>query len=285
MPTDTPLMTLGRYRFSVAAAAYEQLSRTVGYRWRWQDRIGRVPARQYLGPGDDTIELRGTVYPGYRGGLGQVDAMRAEAGGGEPLRLVGGTGTVFGLWCITRVRETGRAFLEGGAPRRIDFELSLAYYGRDGDSETVLLGGDTAVGELAAVAPVPQALPAELQLELPSELAGSLPSELPSELAGSLPADLPEGPADGRGGSLGSVYSTLAGGRSPLPSEAGRLRGEVRQLEGRIDLERQARDWLGSLPESAGRAADVARADARIGALEHVLGPPRAAANYVRGLA
>lgn len=133
MPTDARLMALGDYRFSVDTAAYGDLVRTTEYRWARQDRLGRPPARQYLGPGDDTITLKGIVYPAHRGGLGQVDAMRQEAGKGEPLRLVGGTGVVFGLWAVLRVRERGRAFLEGGAARRIDFEVDLAYYGQDSD--------------------------------------------------------------------------------------------------------------------------------------------------------
>ena len=131
MPTE--LMTLGDYRFSIDTAAYDELVRTTEYRWARQDRLGRPPARQYLGPGDDTIDLRGTVLTAHRGGTGQVDAMRAEAGRGEPLRLVSGTGAVFGLWVILRIRETGRVFLEGGVPRRIDFELGLGYYGEDAD--------------------------------------------------------------------------------------------------------------------------------------------------------
>ena len=131
MPTDTQLMRLGEFRFAISTAAYDEITRTAEYRWPRQDRVGRTPSRQFTGPGDDTIELRGTIYPYYRGGLGQVDAMRAEAARGEPLRLVAGTGAVLGLWSILRIRDTGRTFLEGGVPRRIDFDLSLAFYGED----------------------------------------------------------------------------------------------------------------------------------------------------------
>ena len=137
MPTDTRLMALGDYRFSVDTAAYGELVRATEYRWARQDRLGRPPARQYLGPGDDTITLKGIVYPTHRGGLGQVDALREEAGKGEPLRLVGGTGIVFGLWVILRIRETAQAFLAGGAARRQEFEIDLAYYGQDTDGASV----------------------------------------------------------------------------------------------------------------------------------------------------
>ena len=133
MPDDAHLLKLGAYAFSVSTAAYGELSRAQEYRWRRQDRVGRNPARQWLGPGDDTIDLRGTIYPAWRGGLGQLDAMRAEAAKGEPLRLVGGDGKVLGLWVITRIRETGSAHLAGGAPRKVEFQISLAFYGEDGE--------------------------------------------------------------------------------------------------------------------------------------------------------
>ena len=131
MPSE--LMALGDFRFSVDTAAYDELTRTTEYRWERQDRLGRHPARQYLGPGDDTIDLRGTILSTYRGGTGQLDAMRAEAGRGEPLRMVGGTGVVFGLWAIQRIVETGSVFLEGGVARQVEFELQLGYYGEDAD--------------------------------------------------------------------------------------------------------------------------------------------------------
>ena len=134
MPSE--LISLGQFRFSIDTAAYDELSRTTEYRWARQDRLGRNPARQYVGPGDDTISLRGTVLTTYRGGTGQVEAMRAEGSKGEPLRLVSGTGTVFGLWAILRVTETGRAFLEGGLARQVEFEIELGYYGEDGDGAT-----------------------------------------------------------------------------------------------------------------------------------------------------
>ena len=44
-----------------------------------QPTLGRHPARQYVGPGDDTIDVRGTVLPGHRGGTGQLYASAAEA--------------------------------------------------------------------------------------------------------------------------------------------------------------------------------------------------------------
>ena len=130
MPANI-MLALGDYRFSIEAAAYQELVRATEYRWAASARIGRRPARQFVGIGEDTIELRGTVYPHYRGGLGQLAALRAEAGRGVPLPLVSGAGEVMGDWVIERVEETQQEFWADGSPRRQEFRLELAAYGED----------------------------------------------------------------------------------------------------------------------------------------------------------
>ena len=128
MPAEI-MMSLGEYRFSAPTAAYQELTHSTEYRWAAQERLGRLPARQYLGPGDETITLRGVVHPHYKGGLGQIDRMRTEAGRGEPLLLSEGTGRVLGTWVIERIEETRRVLDADGAPRRIEFNLKLTRYG------------------------------------------------------------------------------------------------------------------------------------------------------------
>jgi len=90
--TDVMMMLGLEYQFSLSSSAYQQLRRSTEYRWPVQERLRRRPARQFVGPGNDAIELSGTIYPHYRGGLRQMECMRAVAGQGEPLRLVGRTG-------------------------------------------------------------------------------------------------------------------------------------------------------------------------------------------------
>lgn len=125
------MMVLGSYVFSVDTAAYQTFSRVSSYRWPKQDRLARKPALQFTGPDADTIQLRGTIYPQFRGGLDQIDAMRTEAGKGIPLLLVDGLGHVHGDWSITRIEENQRRHFKHGAPKRIDFAISLTAYGED----------------------------------------------------------------------------------------------------------------------------------------------------------
>lgn len=122
----TPIMMqLGAFQFGINTAAYQGLSRSDEWRWPDQERFGQAPALQYTGPGATTITLDGILYPEWRGGLGQLDAMRAEAGRGKPLVLVDGRGQALGMWVIERVDESQSIFAAGGVARRVEFTLQL----------------------------------------------------------------------------------------------------------------------------------------------------------------
>jgi hypothetical protein len=125
------MMALGSYRFSVRTAAFDALRRSSAWRWPAQERIGRAPARQFVGAGDDALEISGVIYPHYAGGLRQVERLRETAGSGVPLPLVDGRGRLWGMWCIERIEETGRVFHADGRPQKIEFSLTLAAYGED----------------------------------------------------------------------------------------------------------------------------------------------------------
>jgi phage protein U len=125
------MMGLGDFRFEVSTAAYQRLQRTQSFRWEVQDRLGRQGAAQFTGTGLQTVDLEGVIYPAFRGGLGQVERMRALAAKGEPLDLVDGTGRVWGPYAIVEVVETQQVFTDDGRPRRVDFSVKLQEYGED----------------------------------------------------------------------------------------------------------------------------------------------------------
>jgi phage protein U len=125
---------LGNFTFGIDTAAFQELQRTSTYKWQAKERIGRRPAQQNTGRGADTITLNGVIYPHYRGGLGQIEALRAQAVTGEPLPLIyafEAVGQYCGLWCVTSIEEARTVFFDNGTPRRIEFQLSLVEYGED----------------------------------------------------------------------------------------------------------------------------------------------------------
>jgi len=125
------MMALGQFRFSMNTAAYQSLKHSQSYRWVSQERIQRRPALQYVGLGSETLSLSGDIYPHYRGGLGQIKAMRELGGKGIPLILVDGTGLVWGQWSIIQIDEDQSFFHSNGQPLKQRFQLQLNHYGTD----------------------------------------------------------------------------------------------------------------------------------------------------------
>ena len=134
------MMTLGPIVFSVETSAYEQLQRNTQYQWASQGRLGHPffkhlgiggPAYQYVGPGEESINLNGTLFPQYKGAPGHISLMRLSAGLGVALPLIDGNGFIYGRWLIESIQETKSVFFSDGNPRKIDFSLSLKRYNED----------------------------------------------------------------------------------------------------------------------------------------------------------
>lgn len=132
---------LGDYMFAMETAAFQKLERTTQYRWAAQKRVGRLAAQQYTGIEDDKIELEGYILSTFRGGIGQMPLLRANAALGEPMPLVYAfetLGEYCGLWVIERITEGRTVFFRDGTPRRIDFAITLKAYGEDEDQEAIV---------------------------------------------------------------------------------------------------------------------------------------------------
>ncbi|MTH78761.1 phage tail protein [Paracoccus aestuariivivens] len=122
------MMRLGIYKFSLDTAAYQELQRSASYRWARQERIGSNDALQFTGIGPETVDLRGVVFPLFRGGLDQVNKMRLQASIGLPLPMIDGLGKVWGLWVVEQISERQSVFMERGAAKRIEFDMRLSRY-------------------------------------------------------------------------------------------------------------------------------------------------------------
>ncbi|HDY98755.1 MAG TPA: phage tail protein [Pseudomonas sabulinigri] len=131
------MMALGLYVFSLSTAAYQQLQRQTSWRHPSSSRVGALPARQFVGKGEDTITLSGLIMPELTGERVSLEALRLMADTGKAWPLVEGTGRIYGLWIIESISETDTLFFRDGAPRRIEFNLTLQ---RVDDSQIELLG-------------------------------------------------------------------------------------------------------------------------------------------------
>lgn len=126
------MLALGSYRFSVDAAAYQDLVRSRSWEWTEQPLIGGFPSMQLTGKSAPAITMAGVIYPEHLGGYEQVGLMMAEADKGTPLDLLSFTndsaGVSLGQWVITSVIDRQREFRANGAPRAIEFTINLKRY-------------------------------------------------------------------------------------------------------------------------------------------------------------
>lgn len=125
LPQISMMMAIGFFVFGLHTAPYQQLQRQVSFRHPSASRVGARPARQFAGPGDDTITLSGVLYPEITGGKLTLEALKAMAAEGMAWPLIEGTGLVYGLFVIEDISETHSEFFPDGAPRKIEFALRL----------------------------------------------------------------------------------------------------------------------------------------------------------------
>lgn len=119
------MMTYGMFVFGLDSAAYQELQRQTAWRHAAQNRVGRRPARQYLGPGEDTITLTGVLLPQFTGGQQSLDELREMANEGAAWPLIEGNGTNYGLFVIESMSERKTHQMKDGTAQRIGFDLVL----------------------------------------------------------------------------------------------------------------------------------------------------------------
>ncbi len=123
------MMALGQFAFGLSTVAYQELKRQTAWRHPSNSRVGAPPARQSIGPGDDTITLTGLLMPELMGSPTAMSELREMGQSGEAWPLVDGAGFVYGVFAIESLHETGTLHIEEGLPRRTEFQLQLVNVG------------------------------------------------------------------------------------------------------------------------------------------------------------
>ncbi|NSX15609.1 phage tail protein [Cupriavidus taiwanensis] len=132
------MMALGQFVFSLDTAPYQDFQQQIGWRHPANSRTGRRPARQFLGPDDETITLAGVLAPELTGGDDSIDDLRKLGDSGEAHVLIEGTGRYYGLFVVETMQVTRTYFFQDGKARRIEFTLKLT---RVDDEAEALIGG------------------------------------------------------------------------------------------------------------------------------------------------
>jgi len=119
------LMALGMFLFQIPTLAYDELQRKTDWRFAMASRVGTRDAAQFLGVGDETVSLSGSVYAEITDGTVSLDTLREMGDAGEALPLVSGAGIVFGNFIIRSIDERHAVLMADGRPLRIDFGIDL----------------------------------------------------------------------------------------------------------------------------------------------------------------
>ncbi len=129
-------MIIGDFPFSLSTAEYNEIRRSMEYRWQQRDRMNRKPALQFHGAGLKEVSLTGVIHVQIVQQLQHPQHMEAMADKGEPLHLLASNDTVkadyLGQWVITRLEFIDTDLMADGTPETITFSLTLKEYGDDG---------------------------------------------------------------------------------------------------------------------------------------------------------
>ncbi|UJD81947.1 phage tail protein [Serratia rubidaea] len=119
------MLTLGLFVFMLQTLPYQTMTRQVEYRWPSNARIGLRPAMQFIGVDNETVTLSGVLMPEITGGRWSLMSLQLLADQGRAWPLVGGDGTIYGMFVIESLSEDSAEFFADGSARRTEFTLTL----------------------------------------------------------------------------------------------------------------------------------------------------------------
>lgn len=121
------LYTIGPILIDVAPFNADDVSREDSVDFAAHDLLGRRKTREFMGAGDDTINIKGSFLPFTPGknGLSALEVARGAMAAGEPLYCLRGDGVVLGWRLITSISE-GHTMIQGnGVGGVVTHEIKL----------------------------------------------------------------------------------------------------------------------------------------------------------------
>lgn len=119
------MMIYGLLPFMRQTMPYSELQHNADWRWPTNSRVGQRASAQFLGPGDERITLSGELRPEITGGALSLLAFKLLADEGRAWPLIGGNGTIYGMYVVENHSATQSEFFSDGSARKITFSLSL----------------------------------------------------------------------------------------------------------------------------------------------------------------
>lgn len=118
------MMIFGMFVFAIPTATYQSLQRTTAWNHVSNNRVGSSPAYQYVGKGEDSITLDGSIVPEFGSQL-SLTALRLMGDTGKAFPLIAGNGKIYGMWILESIDDTQTYFFKNGKARKVEFSLKL----------------------------------------------------------------------------------------------------------------------------------------------------------------
>lgn len=119
------MMIYGLVPFMRQTLPYSEMQQTIDYRWPTNSRVGQRASAQFIGVGDEKIVLSGELRPEITGGAISMLTIKLIADEGRAWPLIGGNGTVYGMYVIENYSSTSSEFYSNGSASKIMFSLNL----------------------------------------------------------------------------------------------------------------------------------------------------------------
>ncbi|WP_323842935.1 phage tail protein [Moraxella sp. Pampa] len=118
------MMIIGMFVFRISTAAYDQLVQKTQWRHASNSRVGTLPAYQFIGRGENTITLSGSIVPEF-GNQKSLIKLSDMADTGRAYPLICGNGRVWGQYVIESISETHSIFFKNGTAKKVEFTIEL----------------------------------------------------------------------------------------------------------------------------------------------------------------
>lgn len=117
------LLSIGFFVFDITVNTHEYDEES-GEDFARKDVIGARKPYEHAGAGDETLRIRGNLFPDRLGGAGALEALKQVKATAVPQLVLRGDGKVLGWYLVTRISARNQHLGPDGAPGLIEMEVT-----------------------------------------------------------------------------------------------------------------------------------------------------------------
>lgn len=119
------LYSIGPLALDTFPFAADEVVRDASADFATKQLVGRLPGREFMGEGEDTLRISGQLVPTKIGGLTELETAHALRRAGQALPVMRGDGRALGWFVIERIREEHADLERDGVGFTVKHEIGL----------------------------------------------------------------------------------------------------------------------------------------------------------------